>query len=169
MDKASIISSIVTETQQAIARGRHNSASKSPYKKSLSKVHAPSLKLVMNPTDKNILAWAEKVLLHKAGIPTSVFDDSVFAELRTTAKHLKNTKVYKAYQITDFLVDTVKFTLNHADEQLELLRKAISSAEEKSKLSNGQMTHNRIGVQQSMHDSLKPDNVKKQINTTGVV
>lgn len=171
MDKANIVSLIVTETQQAIARGaRRHSTHKSPYKKALNQEDATSLRVISAPSDKNILAWAEKVLLHRTGITASrLSEDNVMDEIRYTAKHLHNTKVFKSYEMTNFLIDTVKFALNHADEQLKLLRKTIHTAEEKSKLSSNQMTHNRIGTQQSLRDSLRPDIQKKQINTTGVV
>lgn len=171
MDKANIVSLIVTETQQAIARGaHHHHNSKSPYKKSLNQEDVTSMRVVNAPSDKNILAWAEKVLLHRTGIAASrLSDDNVMGEIRNTAKHLKNTKVFKSFEITNFLIDTVKFALNHADEQLKILRKTIHTAEERSKLSDNQMTHDRIGTQQSLRESLRPDIQKKQINTTGVI
>lgn len=178
MNKATLITAAVEAAEsatekhcmyEATARGsRRRSVHKSPYKKSLLLTGTLSVKLVRNPTDKTIAAWAEKVLLQKTGISPSRLDEDVISELKKTAEQLRHTTVFSAERFTDFLVDTVKFALNKASEQLEVLRKSLHTAEEKSKLSHKQLTHDQIG-QSPLLEQRKQDTQKKNFNTTGLV
>jgi hypothetical protein len=167
--RSDIVDSIVTSTlevvggQIQIAVGSHSRHHKSNFKKRDPDI-AESLKVIQNPSIKNITNWIHRVLSKQAILETVELDPALLKQIRVFAKLLSEITTYEDSAKSDSLVEAGKYIFTQSYDELVELKKKLESEADRSKLSDAQQTTDRIGRSLMLDKSTRSGMDKKSVN-----
>ena len=169
--RSDIVDSIVTSTLEmvggqihvATASGHGSRHHKSNFKKQDPDI-AESMKVIQDPSIKNIVNWIHRVLSKQASLETTELDPKLLKQIRVFAKLLSQITTYTNDQLSDFLVEAGKYIFTGAYDELVELKKKLESEADRSRLSDAQQTTNRIGRGLMLDRSTRSGMDKKPVN-----
>ena len=165
MNRNKWIQEVVDEVTEVVAKGGRRRNHVSPYKKALNQANIATQKIITDPSDVNIRAWASKVLVKNLGIKALKLTDANVNDIRSAALLMTDISVYTPEQVNLRLVEAAKYSVNNATDQMATLITKLKMDAQKEKMSTQQMIHERIGNQLLLDMNNDSETHQKSVDT----
>lgn len=162
LDKQVLVDDI---TSEVLAKVHRKNVRISPYKKGLNRSTDLALKVLKDPSDRNIRSWASQALSASIGPRALNLSDKSVNDIRGVALMLVEIAEYTPQQINAILKDAATYSANKADDQLNTLITGLHSMEDKKKISTKQITHDKIGNPLIIDMNSNSEDFQKPVDT----